>query len=193
MGQAWPKCLFILTLSLKQQLSLRCLPCLNKCQIMHVLVTSQVLHPVIKVLVFKVTEHAVQSRHKEQQRAFSTKENDTILIIKGGSLTPFYWGKNQHNIVFSSNLLLTFPVELVNERRLNSSDAKQMLWCLIQRDWKNKYRCVLKFRETSLSGSVHLPLSLCYILHSDLNVTFPTAQWHFKAALVSAQVMWWQN
>jgi len=56
-----------------------------------------------------------------------------------------------------SNLLLTFPVELVNKRTLNSPDAKQVLWCLNQ--WKNTYRCVLKFREKSLSGSLHLPLS----------------------------------
>lgn len=62
-----------------------------------------------------------------QLTAFSTKGNGTILIIKGGSLTPFYWGKKEHNIMFSSNLLLTFPVELVNERKLNFSHAKQIL------------------------------------------------------------------
>lgn len=60
---------------------------------MHVLVTSQVLHPVIKVLAFKVKEHAVQSRHRVQHPAFNTKGKGTMLIIKGGSFTPFYWWK----------------------------------------------------------------------------------------------------
>lgn len=84
--------MFILILYLKQ-LSFPCLPSLGKFQIMHVLVTCQVLHPVIKVLAFKVTEHAVQSRHRVQQPAFNTKGNGTILIIKGDSFTPFYWCK----------------------------------------------------------------------------------------------------
>lgn len=157
---------------------------------MHVLATSQDLHPVVKALFLEVTEHAVQSRHRVLGTAFSTKGNITVLIIIGGSLC-FTGEKN--NIMLFSNLLLAFPVELVNERKLNFSDAKQILQCLNQRDWNNMYRCVLKFRETSLSGSLHLPLSYCYILHLDLNVRFSTAQWHFKAALVSAQVMWWQN
>lgn len=69
---------------------------------MHVLVTSQVLHPVIKVLFFKVTEHAVQSRHKVQLTAFSTKGNGTILIIKRWLSHSFLLGKKtmQHYVLF---------------------------------------------------------------------------------------------
>lgn len=105
-----------------------CLPSLGKFQIMHVLVTSQVLHPIIKVLAFKVKEHAVQSRRRMQQLAFNTKGNGPILIIKRGSFTPFLLvEKKQHDIKLSSDLLLTFRVKLVNEGRLNFSDAKQTL------------------------------------------------------------------
>lgn len=72
---------------------------------MHVLVTSQVLHPVIKVLSFKVKEHAVQSRQRVQPPAFNTKGNGTILIIKSGSFTPFYWWKKTNTTL---SCLLTY-------------------------------------------------------------------------------------
>lgn len=98
------------------------------------------------------------NQHRVQQTAFSTKGNGTILIKKGVVLSLLFTG-DENNTTLCSNLLLTFPVELVNERRPNFSDAKQILCCLNQKDWKNKYRCVLKFRELSLSESLHLPLS----------------------------------
>lgn len=95
---------------------------------MHVLVTSQVLHPVIKVLSFKVKEHAVQSRQRVQPPAFNTKREWHHIDHKRWFFHSFLLvEKNQHNIKLSSDLLLTFPVKLVNERRLNFSDAKQTL------------------------------------------------------------------
>lgn len=68
---------------------------------MHVLVTSQVLHPVIKVLFFKITEHAVWSQHRVQQTAFSTKANDTILIKKRWFFHSFLLGikTTQHYVL----------------------------------------------------------------------------------------------